>query len=123
MRHDFLNAFARFSQCFRSIISMLSLNYSPCFYPIVLMFLIEYKVVIMEIVSTLFICCLCCSFVVYGVVSLYVNTHSFIFCLGAKRKNNAIDVSIRKIFLIFAMIITLNNFMLYDFFIVCSIPY
>ena len=82
MRHDFLNAFARFSQCFRSIISMLSLNYSPCFYPIVLMFLIEYKVVIMEIVSTLFICCLCCSFVVYDVVS-FMLIHILLFFVWA----------------------------------------
>lgn len=82
------------------------------------------------IVSTLFICCLCCSFIVYVVYLLFMMLFRYMlihillfFCLGAKRKNNAIDVFIRKIFLIFAMIITLNNFMLYDFFIVCSIPY
>ena len=58
------------------------------------MFLIEYKVVIMEIVSTLFfssfvvyvVCCLCCSFVVYDVASLYVNTHSFIFVWAPNEK-------------------------------------
>ena len=55
------------------------------------MFLIEYKVVIMDDCVTLFfcsfvvyvVCCLCCSFVVYDVVSLYVNTHSFIFFVWA----------------------------------------
>ena len=31
MRHDFLNAFARFFQCFRLIIPMFSLNYPHVF--------------------------------------------------------------------------------------------